>query len=311
MWKIIQSHGIPVRRSSVMEILRELDPEGVMSRKKKRLRRRLYSVPGPDYLWHIDGHDKLKPFGFSIHGCIDGFSRRLIWLEVGPTNKQPEVITNYFIQSVKQLGHLPTRIRSDDGTENSILEAVQIALRLGHSDTYAGINSFIIGTSPANQRIESFWSQLAKDRPIWWRQFFKELSDMGYLDADNKFIVECVRYCFMQLIRSDLEDLAVRWNQHIIASSKDATAPRGRPDTMYFVPELYSRTSYKKELDLDDLNEFCDPAFAIAAADNQPEFIEFAETVLHIKGFSNPKPDNVKKALEIYFILLEAIEMYT
>ena len=33
---------------------------------------------GPNFVWHLDGHDKLKPFGFSIHYCIDGFSRNLI-----------------------------------------------------------------------------------------------------------------------------------------------------------------------------------------------------------------------------------------
>ena len=30
----------------------------------------------------MDGFDKLKPYGFPIHGCIDGFSRKLLWLEV-------------------------------------------------------------------------------------------------------------------------------------------------------------------------------------------------------------------------------------
>ncbi len=24
------------------------------------------------YTWHADGHDKLSPYGFCIHGCIDG-----------------------------------------------------------------------------------------------------------------------------------------------------------------------------------------------------------------------------------------------
>ena len=27
---------------------------------------------GPDFVWHIDGYDKLKPYGFPIHFCIDG-----------------------------------------------------------------------------------------------------------------------------------------------------------------------------------------------------------------------------------------------
>ena len=125
-----------------MNLARELDPAGVEMRRKHRLQRRIYSVPGPDFLWHIDGHDKLKPYGFSIHGCIDGFSRRIIWLEVGVTNKQPEVIAYHYIQAVKQLKGLPTKIRSDDGTENSLVEAIQIALRSAHTDPHAGLSSF-------------------------------------------------------------------------------------------------------------------------------------------------------------------------
>lgn len=44
--------------------------------------RRCYYSEGPSYVWHLDGYDKLKPYGFPIHGCIDGFSRKILWLEV-------------------------------------------------------------------------------------------------------------------------------------------------------------------------------------------------------------------------------------
>ena len=27
---------------------------------------------GPNFIWHMDGYDKLKPYGITIHGCIDG-----------------------------------------------------------------------------------------------------------------------------------------------------------------------------------------------------------------------------------------------
>ena len=64
-------------RKTVMKVIRELDPEKVALQRKKRLLTRVYSVPGPDLFWHQDGYDKLKPFGFSTHGCIDGYSRKL------------------------------------------------------------------------------------------------------------------------------------------------------------------------------------------------------------------------------------------
>ena len=93
MWARIRKRGIIVKRARVMTLLKELDPDGVETRRKKRLRRRAYHTKGPHFTWHIDGLDNLKPFGFSVHSCVDGFSRRLLWLKVGPTNKNPEVIT--------------------------------------------------------------------------------------------------------------------------------------------------------------------------------------------------------------------------
>lgn len=294
-----------------MEILRELDPQGVADRSKKRLRRRSYIVPGPDFIWHLDGYDKLKPYGFSIHGCIDGFSRRLIWLEVGSTNKKPEVIAKYFITAAKQLNRVPMRIRSDDGTENSVIEAMQIALRTAQSDEFAGENSFIIGTSTANQKIECFWSQLTKDRPMWWRQFFKEMADLGYIDNGNVLIQQCLRYSFLKLIRSELEELFIRWNQHMLAKSKGSFLPHGRPDSIYFIPELYDSISYKQEVSITELDMFDDPSLSVTTGDTIKEFDEFADLVLQLKGKTslNP-PSNAQDALQLYFILIEAVEEF-
>jgi hypothetical protein len=55
-----------------MDILRELSPENVILRRQHKMRRRLYRTKGPNYLIHVDGFDKLKPYGFSVHGAIDG-----------------------------------------------------------------------------------------------------------------------------------------------------------------------------------------------------------------------------------------------
>ena len=78
VWHTLELEGIRIPRIVVQEMLRELDPEGCMLSKARRLKRREYVNPGPNYAWHMDGYDKLKPWGFPIHGCIDGFSRRIL-----------------------------------------------------------------------------------------------------------------------------------------------------------------------------------------------------------------------------------------
>jgi hypothetical protein len=59
-------------------VLKAIDPVGVTLRSAHRLRRRTYINKGPNFAIHIDGYDKLKPFGVAIHGAIDGFSRYVL-----------------------------------------------------------------------------------------------------------------------------------------------------------------------------------------------------------------------------------------
>ena len=72
MWRTIRrKYGVNVPRVIVQKLLREIDPERTKLRKAHRLKRREYVNPGPNHCWHTDGYDKLKPFGFPIHGCIN------------------------------------------------------------------------------------------------------------------------------------------------------------------------------------------------------------------------------------------------
>lgn len=63
---------LPFYRDFVLEGQRLLDPEGVERRRRHRLTRRLYCSLGPNYAIHVDQYDKLLPYGFGIHGAMDG-----------------------------------------------------------------------------------------------------------------------------------------------------------------------------------------------------------------------------------------------
>lgn len=147
MWSRLKLvYGLNVYRQTVFELLQILDPEGVEHRAKYRLKRRLYAVVGPNFMWHIDGYDKLVPYDIFIHGGIDGFSRKILWLELATTNKDPSVITHYYLKTIEKLKIVPAIIRSDRGTENNTVEEVQIVLCSTHNDNLADI-CFIRGKS--------------------------------------------------------------------------------------------------------------------------------------------------------------------
>ena len=110
MHRYLPTKAMICRCEDVRVTVKELDPEGVSLRRRRRLHRRKYISKGPNYTWHIDGHDKSKPFGFSVHGCIDGFSRKLIWLKVGSSNKNPDVIAHYYLDASSELGGMPMSV---------------------------------------------------------------------------------------------------------------------------------------------------------------------------------------------------------
>ena len=79
--------------------------------------------------WHADGYDKLKPYGLPIHGAVDGFSRKILWLKVCKSNNNPFNPACFFVEAVKEFGFCPNLLRTDAGTENGIMASIQCALR--------------------------------------------------------------------------------------------------------------------------------------------------------------------------------------
>ena len=251
--------GIQVPREVVRLVLKELDPEGVTDRRSKTLRRRVYHTPGPNYSWHVDGYDKLKPYGFPVHGCIDGYSRKVLWLKVCRTNNDPPITGQHFLNAVREYGGCPTILRTDNGTENVIMAAMQSYFRCNGDDEYAGEKAHRYGISPSNQRIECWWSYLRKNRSNWWINFFKDLVEAGHLSLSNQLQKECLWYCFHQLQQEDLSSVQLHWNSHYIRKSRFDTIS-GRPDELYFLPECSGGRNYIKSVtdeQFDDMSQYC------------------------------------------------------
>ena len=104
-------------------------------------------------MWHIDGHDKLKQYGFTIHEVIGGLSRKRIWGNVSSSNNNPAYIACYFIQSITEWGRIPQVIRGHRGSENVTLCGIKLFLRKNFSDSFSGYDSFHYGSSTSNQWI--------------------------------------------------------------------------------------------------------------------------------------------------------------
>ena len=235
IWHALQMKGITVPRDVVAGLLRELDPEEVQERSRRRLKRRIYWNPGPNFSWHCDGYDKLKPYGFPIHGCVDGWSRKVLWLYVTKSNNLPSNIGTYYLEAVEQFNGCPADFITDLGTENGLAAAI-------HSFFRNDPSSHKYVSSPRNQGIEGWWSFLRKDHANWWINFFKDLAEEGTVDITIPLHVECLWFSFADLLQKNLNEVKELWNSHYIRKSRYDTL-QGRPDSLYYFPELQNGES--------------------------------------------------------------------
>ena len=139
--------------------MKQLDPVGLERRTNDLNRKRgEYIVLGPNFIWSIDRHDKLAEWGFQIYGCIDAYSRNILWLYVGISNRTSHSVLRQFLNTCITLGYQAKIIRSDCGKETLLCAEVHFALAHATQDNlnFKFRDCWFYGTSTGNQHIESW-----------------------------------------------------------------------------------------------------------------------------------------------------------
>jgi len=170
-------------------------------------------------------------FVYCVYRCIDGFSRKILWLRASYSNHHPGLIASYYLNAVSNADGYPRCVRTDCGTENVTVAAIQ-SLVTGHTSGH------LFGTSPGNQRIEAWWSFFRRYRSQWWIELFESLVDFDAFHPGCVVETECLRFCFMGVIQKDLDEVRRQWNTHRIRPSPGSRCPPGIPDELYYLPQL-------------------------------------------------------------------------
>ena len=106
------------------------------------------------------------------------------------------MIGKWYLNYVSQSKFTPRLVRSNRGSENLIIAGLQ---RYYLRSTNFANSSLKVGSSTANQRIESWWSVMRRSRLNWWIKFFKDPRDQGHFDATNAYHVHALRFSFIRV----------------------------------------------------------------------------------------------------------------
>ena len=127
----LRSLGINVPRRRLRASVTRVDPANVALRWGAVVYRRRYQVPWANSLWHLDGHHSLVRWSLVVHGCINGFSRRIIFLHCNANNLASTVLSLFRSAIEKNGGIWPSRIRVDHGVENVLVCEAMVENRGG------------------------------------------------------------------------------------------------------------------------------------------------------------------------------------
>ena len=303
MWhKLKTNYGMLVPRDKVMKILQEVDPVKSSMRKARKLQRRTYTSSGPNASWHADGYDKLKSYGFPIHGCIDGFSRIVIWLRVCRSNNDPVVPATFYLNAITEFGLCPRLLQTDCRTENGIVAAMHCLLM-------SNVKAHRYGPSTSNQRIENLWSHYKRGYTSWVIDYFKDLVDSGvFLPGDNVHM-ECAWFVYSGFLQSELDKLKEEWNTHLIRKSRHCQVS-GVPDELYLLPETRGYSDCGKPVSTNEVRWILDQrdvhreANSVLSNNNKKLFSYFTYVVTSLN--LNMPPRDWQEARFIFQTIINA-----
>ncbi|KAG1844036.1 hypothetical protein DFJ58DRAFT_717670 [Suillus subalutaceus] len=240
--------------SIVISYFHTYEPELVRQWKANRLRRKRFWAAGVNDLFAVDQHDKWLRYGLGLHTGIEPFSGRIMWMRVWHSNRNPQLILSYYLDTLGTLGHMPMVTQSDPGSENYGIANAHTMLRQWHDPALQGSLQHRWMRTKKNVMPEITWSQM-------WCRFtpgFETLLDhgvtSGWYDTNNT----------LQL----------------------SILPHGAPDIIYQSPKNFGVLDFKIQVEREALDHvhdlYIDPSHIVFDLVPKPfsEFMEHCYTEL-------------------------------
>uniref|UniRef100_T1IYU6 Integrase core domain-containing protein n=1 Tax=Strigamia maritima TaxID=126957 RepID=T1IYU6_STRMM len=189
------------------EILGGLNPQGFARRcirNKKIGLRRMFHSKGVNYVCSVDQHDKLmrfrkSQFPLGVSGCIDTYSRKILWINISMTNSNPDKPLQLMLDAIRKNGNIgPQILRCDKGSENVKMLTFQV---------FTGENTD--GGLP------------------------KDPSDLMNYDPTNLTHRQLLYCTYGHAIQKSSNKFYTNWNSHRVRAQKDVGRPNEIPNVLF------------------------------------------------------------------------------
>ncbi|KAL4233419.1 hypothetical protein ACF0H5_008100 [Mactra antiquata] len=106
----------------------------------------------------------------------------------------------------------------------------------------------------------------------------------------------------MDLIQSELDRIAMNWNNHEIRPQKHRNIPSGRPEIMFHVPEVYGGYNFGHVVNKDDVT-ICQELYG------EPKrlYADGMNELAQLLSLEHRRPNNAKEALELYTEIMQLV----
>ena len=109
---LVTEFGLRISLHRIGRICRAVDPDGVEWRRRRMIRRRRYNCLCPYEMFHCDANLKLVNWKFYIHGCIDGYSRYIVYVKLAGRNDSRTLEPIFEEECLRTVGRLPYHVRT-------------------------------------------------------------------------------------------------------------------------------------------------------------------------------------------------------
>ncbi|KAG1754162.1 hypothetical protein EDB19DRAFT_1902323 [Suillus lakei] len=223
-----QSHTIESIHEAMIE-LRKAYPNAA-----RHLKRRRFWAAGVNDLFAVDQHNKWLRFSLALHTGVEPFSGRIMWIRVWHSNRNPQLILTYYLETIQKLGHIPLVTQSDPGTEN-----------YGIANAHTMLHQM---NDPALQ--VSVTAQVYS----WFQNILDEGVEDGWYDSDNTLQVMIFRWIFIPWLQCELDRYQDRVNNTLKRPDRNKVLPHGVPNLIYKSPEAFGALDFKVTVKQDDID---------------------------------------------------------